>query len=219
MSVPGVESTVCQGVGVGVGVAGGGIVTVALGRLDPLAERGLADVVSDDPCVRVLGIGLDDAALLRCVVGLSPRVIVVGDSVDYALLVGIKSQAPDTGLLVLARMSRLGGTLLLAAGIACVARDAPVADIVEAIRLSAYGQPVLVAADGRRLEPRHVRRLHLLTRRERDVLQHLSRGESAEEIAFALRVRPETIRTHTASIRKKLNVSSKRELIGLQLLS
>jgi DNA-binding NarL/FixJ family response regulator len=162
--------------------------------------------------------GLDDEALLRCVVGLSPRVIVVGDSVDYILLAGIKSQAPKTGLLVLARTSRLGGTLLLAAGIGCVAQDAPVADIIEAIHLSACGQAVLVAADGRRVEPRHARQLHLLTQREREVLQHLSRGESAEEIALALRVRPETIRTHTASIRRKLNVASKRELIGIQML-
>lgn len=199
-------------------VAGCESVTVATGRLDPLAGRGLADAVRDDPRIRVVGLGLDNAALLRCVAGLAPRVIVVSDSVDYAVLAGIKSQAPKTGLLVLARASRLGGTLLLAAGIGCVAQDAPVADIIEAIHLSASGQSVLVAGDGPRVAPRHVRQLHSLTRRERDVLQHLSRGESAEEIALALRVRPETIRTHTASIRRKLNVASKRELIGIQML-
>jgi DNA-binding CsgD family transcriptional regulator len=198
------------------GVDGGRVVRVVLGLLDPLVGRGLLAALNGDVRVRVVGVELGGSELLRCADGLSPGVIVVGDSGEYALLADLKARLPDAGLLVLGRPSRLAGTLLLALSIACVASEAPVLDIVEAIYLTGCGHPVFLTADGQRGESQHVRQWHLLTPREREVLKHLSRGESAAEIALALRRSPATIRSHTSSIRRKLDVSSKRELIGIQ---
>jgi DNA-binding CsgD family transcriptional regulator len=56
-----------------------------------------------------------------------------------------------------------------------------------------------------------------LTPRELEVLEFLSRGQSHAEIAHALQLGVETIRTHSAHIRGKLGVRSKRELIGLPI--
>jgi DNA-binding CsgD family transcriptional regulator len=49
------------------------------------------------------------------------------------------------------------------------------------------------------------------------VLEFLSRGRSHAEIAHALQLSVETVRTHAAHIRGKLEVRNKRELIGLTI--
>jgi len=56
-----------------------------------------------------------------------------------------------------------------------------------------------------------------LTPREAEVLEYLARGQSHGEIAHALQLGVETIRTHSAHIRAKLGVRNKRELIGLTI--
>ena len=49
------------------------------------------------------------------------------------------------------------------------------------------------------------------------MLEFLSRGRSHGEIAHALQLGVETVRTHAAHIRGKLGVQNKRELIGLTI--
>jgi DNA-binding CsgD family transcriptional regulator len=56
----------------------------------------------------------------------------------------------------------------------------------------------------------------LLTPREADVLEHLRQGRSNAEIALALHVSVETVRTHRRNIYRKLGVRTRRELAGLQ---
>jgi DNA-binding CsgD family transcriptional regulator len=57
-----------------------------------------------------------------------------------------------------------------------------------------------------------------LTRRETDVLRYVSRGDkSYAEIALIMGIKVETVRKHTASIRVKLKVKSRRDLVGLRV--
>jgi DNA-binding CsgD family transcriptional regulator len=49
------------------------------------------------------------------------------------------------------------------------------------------------------------------------VLEYLARGQSHGVIAHALQLDVEPVRTHSAHIRAKLGVRSKRELIGLTI--
>lgn len=51
-----------------------------------------------------------------------------------------------------------------------------------------------------------------LTPRELEVLRHVSREASYGEIALAMGIQVETVRKHTASIRKKLDVKELRDL-------
>ena len=55
----------------------------------------------------------------------------------------------------------------------------------------------------------------LLTPREADVLELLQLGRSNAEIALALSVGIETVRTHARSIYRKLGVRTRRELANL----
>jgi DNA-binding CsgD family transcriptional regulator len=56
-----------------------------------------------------------------------------------------------------------------------------------------------------------------LTRRESEVLAHLSRSRSYGEIAVSLSIDVETVRTHARRVRRKLGVRTSRELAGVYI--
>ena len=56
-----------------------------------------------------------------------------------------------------------------------------------------------------------------LTRRERQVLEHLVAGESTQEITQSLEIKPNTLRTHTQRILRKLGVRSRVEAVAVAL--
>jgi two-component system NarL family response regulator len=88
-------------------------------------------------------------------------------------------------------------------------KDAPQADMVEAIR---------AVHNGRRFFPRHIaQRLAErmmrsdLTSRELEVLQMLARGLTNKEIGRALEISGNTVRNHVNNIIEKLDVSDRTE--------
>jgi DNA-binding NarL/FixJ family response regulator len=54
--------------------------------------------------------------------------------------------------------------------------------------------------------------LDALTRREREVLQHIARGYMYKEIALRLHISPKTVEAHVSSVLRKLQLSSRHEL-------
>jgi DNA-binding NarL/FixJ family response regulator len=52
-----------------------------------------------------------------------------------------------------------------------------------------------------------------LTKREREVLDHLGRGLSNKEIATALGCAPKTVECHVTSLLRKYNVDSRLRLV------
>jgi DNA-binding NarL/FixJ family response regulator len=192
-----------------------GLVTAVVGRFEPLVHRGLTQGLREDDQVRVLASDLKVAALERVVAEQAPRVAILNETVDHSLLVRLKSSQPTTGVLILADdPPRLYRTLMLAVGARWLARSASTADVLAAVHLAAEGETALLAADGQRVQPRSLSKEHSLTPRERKVLEQLSKGRSYGEIALALHIGPETVRTHTVRICRKLKVRSKRDLIG-----
>jgi DNA-binding NarL/FixJ family response regulator len=119
---------------------------------------------------------------------------------------------PGTRLLVLAnnpsaaecrQMIGFGAT-------ACLAKSTEARDVLHAIYLASRGLHVLPGGDGdATLEPAGPAPL---TEREADVLELLQRGRSNAEIAAALHVGVETVRTHARHIYRKLGVTTRREL-------
>jgi DNA-binding CsgD family transcriptional regulator len=57
--------------------------------------------------------------------------------------------------------------------------------------------------------------LSALTPRETEILGHLSRSRSYDEIAAILSIDIETVRTHARRVRRKLGLRTSRELIGV----
>ena len=94
---------------------------------------------------------------------------------------------------------------------ACLSKETQARDVLNAIHLASRGLQVLprarpadaaLASSGP--EP--------LTARESDVLALLQDGRSNAEIALALQVGVETVRTHARNIYRKLGVRTRREL-------
>jgi two-component system, NarL family, nitrate/nitrite response regulator NarL len=91
-------------------------------------------------------------------------------------------------------------------------------DVVDAIRRVAAGELVVAPAmtikminmlRGDQQSEEHKNPLKLLTDREREILQLLSRGESNKSIANTLSISYDTVKQHVRHILTKLNLSSR----------
>ncbi|MGH2854343.1 MAG: response regulator transcription factor [Solirubrobacteraceae bacterium] len=183
-----------------------GSVSVVLGRFEALVARGLLQVLREGESFRVVGSDLDGAALERIVARKAPEVAILDEAAvaGPSVLERVRAIRPTIGIVVFAhRPTRPYRARVYAAGAACLPKDVCAAEILATIRLVAEGKhPAEVAA---------------LTLREAEVLECIQAGQTRTEIAHTLQIGVETVRTHTASVRHKLGVRHKRELIGLPI--
>jgi DNA-binding NarL/FixJ family response regulator len=93
-------------------------------------------------------------------------------------------------------------------------------ELVEAVRAVASGRKFFsesisesIITDYINEHPKDIkRRFPMISPREREILQLLSQGNNAKEIAFALNVSPKTVDAHRQKIKKKLNLGTVAEL-------
>jgi DNA-binding NarL/FixJ family response regulator len=202
-----------------------GYVTVVLGRVDPLLSYGLQNLLTATGHFLILHDCLEDAAIERVVVEQAPRVVILDETAGHDLLACLKSHQPSLGVLVLVhRPPPVIGTTLVAIGATCVARNASLADIVTAVQLAAKGEPLFFSGNGDQLARNGDQLARsgptvagVLTKRETETFELLRLGWSYARIGRALQVSPETARTHTISICRKLSVKGKQRLIGVSL--
>jgi DNA-binding NarL/FixJ family response regulator len=99
-----------------------------------------------------------------------------------------------------------------------VLKEAPLADLVRAVKLVAAGgtyvDPVLA---GSLATADAAEKLPALTQRERDVLRLLADGLSNEEIGKALFISPETVRTHVRKAMEKLDADTRTQAVAVAL--
>lgn len=101
-------------------------------------------------------------------------------------------------------------------------KDAPVRQLVDAIRIIAGGEALLSpsvtrrlieAFIGRRPRPSTAISLDSLTPRELEVLAHMAKGLSNREIAERLFVGDSTVKTHVARIFQKLHLRDRAQAV------
>jgi len=146
---------------------------------------------------------------------------------SVASLVTVLLEGGSTSVVVLAPEVREPEMLaaLEAGALGYVSREEQVDRLVYDVRGALNGQaclprdklaPVLrLLIDRRRAEDQRTERLRRLSRREHEVLTHLGRGLSNDEIASALFVSRATVRTHVQNILRKLQVHSRLEAIAV----
>ncbi len=192
-------------------------ITVAIARFEDLLALGLRALLTDDPTVSIVA---QDIAYERLSVVLRahrPNVLIVdaGALRDLAQVRELSVQHPHTRLVLFADgLSAAEAAQLLAFGAsACLARDTQARDVRNTIHLASRGLQVtpLAAHDASAARARDP----LLTQREGDVLLLLREGQGNAQIALALQISVETVRTHARSIYRKLGVASRRALIAL----
>ncbi|MHB8241955.1 MAG: response regulator transcription factor [Solirubrobacteraceae bacterium] len=190
--------------------------TLVVGSFDPVVRPGLSHALRSDPRFAVLVEDLDGSDLEGVVRSQRPSVVLVANIVGCLALEGLRGSWPSAAVVVfVAAPASSYGWLLLALGASCVAQGTSVDALLDAIHFAGCGGRVFVAEDGERVEREPADVTSLLTARELVILEHLNDGDSYASIALALGIAIETVRKHAASIRRKLNISRRVELVGL----
>lgn len=192
-------------------------ITVAIARFEDLLALGLRTLLQGDPSVDIVAADIAPGRLDVVLRAHRPRVLIldVGRLRDLAQVRELSVAHPQTRLVLLGQglSSAESGQLLAFGASACLAKDTQARDVQNAIHLASRGLQLMPLGaqepDGPPIcDP-------LLTHREGDVLLLLRQGQSNAQIALALQVGVETVRTHARSIFRKLGVSSRRALIAL----
>jgi len=193
------------------------LITMVIGRFEDLIGRGLLSLISEDANIELLAADVDLDVLDATLAQQAPKVAIInfGSLRSPVEVNRLHKRHPETRLLVLAnRPSPSECNQMLAFGAtACLSKETQARDILNAIHLASRGLHVLPRTSSdfapEPLGP------ELLTPREADVLEHLQAGRSNAEIALALSVSVETVRTHRRNIYRKLGVRTRRELASL----
>jgi DNA-binding NarL/FixJ family response regulator len=194
-----------------------GPVTILLSRFEDLVSAGLRTLIAGDPNLRIVAADVGADQLDAFIAEHAPRVTILnfGALRAPAELRRLHAAHPDTHVIVLANHPTPGecSQLIALGATACLGKDVQGRDVLNAIHLASRGLHVLPHAKPASavagLLP------DVLTPREADVLDQLQLGRSNGEIAAALCVSIETVRTHTRAVFRKLGVHSRRELSGL----
>jgi DNA-binding NarL/FixJ family response regulator len=191
--------------------------TVVAGKFEDLIAKGLEAVVGDDPDLDLVAHDVPLSEIESVAARHAPAVVLLNFSaLDSPVEVhALAQRLPEARIVVLAsRPTAAECTQMLSFGATgCLSKETEARDVVNAIHLASRGMHVLprsAAAGG------GVDRLGMegteLTAREAEVLELLQDGCTNSEIAEALTIGIETVRTHARSIYRKLGVPSRREL-------
>ena len=191
-------------------------ITIVLARFDDLFARGLRELIETDPNLVVVAAEVEYQRIPVVLRAQRPDVAILdmGALVKLAEVRELRAGHPDTRLVLLANGPSIEECVqLLAFGAsACLGRNTQSRDVLNAIHLASRGLQLMPSATGEgggsSAAP------SLLTPREAEVLPLLQQGRSNAQIALALHVGVETVRTHARNIYRKLGVSSRRELAG-----
>lgn len=189
-------------------------ITVILARFDDLFAKGLREVIESDPSLCIVAADVEHRRIPVVLRAHRPDVAIldVGALAKLAEVRELSGRHAATRLIMLARDPSIEEcALLLAFGAsACLGRDTQSRDVLNAIHLASRGLQVVPRVGPNRVADRSGGQR--LTKREAEVLPLLQHGRSNAQIALALRVGIETVRTHARNIYRKLGVSSRREL-------
>jgi DNA-binding NarL/FixJ family response regulator len=192
------------------------LVTVLLGRFETLVGIGLTGVLRSDRRISVLASDLESKALQREARRRLPRVAIVDEAHEPLLLTGLKANQPAIGVMVLAhKPSQEFGMRVLASGATCISRSATAAEILASVHLTAKGGRVFTAPEDGELKRHGPRRHPDLTVRESEVLALILAKQTNAEIARALQISVNTVKSHITNVRRKLGVGSKWECYDL----
>jgi DNA-binding NarL/FixJ family response regulator len=193
-------------------------VSVVISRFEDLVGHGLRALVGEDPYLEIVADDVPHAQLPRVLDSTGTRVAIVnfGSLRSPIEVRDMHAAHPGTRLVVLANHPSPSecNQMLAFGATACLSKETQARDILNAIHLASRGLHVLprTAREFGLTEPPGP---ELLTPREADVLELLQQGQSNAQIAMALSVGVETVRTHARNIYRKLGVKTRRELATL----
>lgn len=170
----------------------------------------------------VVGRARDGVSALAEIKGTKPDIALVDYRMPHLsgveLIEQIQRAAPETLIAVYTADTdqSIVGAVFDAGANALILKDAPLADLAQALRTICDGQryidPALapVMLNGAAGKP-------ALTPRESEVLSHIADGLSHDEIGARLSISPETVRTHVRKACERLNARTRTHAVATAL--
>ena len=192
-----------------------------------IVRSGVRLLLQAEPDIEVVGEALNGHEAVALAESLRPDVVLMDiampgtDGLEATRQ--IKARFPDTHVLVLTmhRSDEYFFEMLKAGASGYVLKGAETNELIGAIRAVARGEVFLYPTMAKQLLQDYLNRLKegaglsqpTLTPREREILRLLAEGYSNKEIAERLIVSPSTIHSHRTNLMRKLNLSSRHDLI------
>lgn len=192
-----------------------GVTTIALVDDHRVVSRSLQAYLESFPDLKVVGIAVSGEELLERLAAWKPHVV-LQDLLLPGGLNGIETTrrimecAPATRVVALTASTdeaRMMGVLRAGAA-GYVRKDAEPEVLLAAVRAVARGRTYIDPSVGRQLQRVDGQPL---TPRETDVLRHVALGLSNRDIAAALGIGEETVKTHVAHVFSKLQVENRAQ--------
>lgn len=193
-----------------------------------IVRRGLRSLIETDPGLTVVGEAADGLEALRLCEQHQPDILIVDvgmpklNGIDVAARAQKLDRPPRTLILSMHSDEAYIIRALAAGARAYLLKDATDEDLLPAIRAVASGKPFFSPAVTAVLVEDYLRQLqargladsyHLLTDREKQVLQLLAEGRSNKEVATLLELSLSTVETHRANLMQKLNLHNTAEIV------
>jgi two-component system response regulator NreC len=192
-----------------------------------IVRAGVRLLVEAEPDMEVVGEALNGIQAVTLTESLRPDVILMDiampDLNGLEATRQIKVRFPEVHVLVLTmhRSDDYFFEVLKAGASGYVLKAAETNELIGAIRAVARGEVFLYPTVARQLLRDYLNRLNepggaagpALTPREKEILRLLAEGYSNKEIADRLVVSPSTIHSHRTNLMRKLNLSSRHDLI------
>ncbi|MBE0609029.1 MAG: response regulator transcription factor [Dehalococcoidia bacterium] len=184
-----------------------------------VVRQGLKMFLLDDPDFEVIGEAQNGAEALKLAHDLKPDVILMDllmPVMDGITAIGhVRRECPDTEVIALTSVLEDASVVgaVRAGAIGYLLKDTQADELIRSIKAAANGQVQLSPQAAARLvrEVRAPESPETLTERETDVLRLLAQGKANKEIAQALIIGENTVKTHVSSILLKLGVQSRTQ--------
>ncbi|MBM7788288.1 DNA-binding NarL/FixJ family response regulator [Tenggerimyces flavus] len=198
----------------------------------PLLRTGFKMILESEPDIAVVGEAGDGEKAVSEARALQPDVVLMDirmprmDGVEATRQITGTDRSSSVKVLVLTTfdLDEYIVEALKAGASGFLLKDVPPDDLVEAIRIVARGDAVVAPGVTRRLLDRFAQNLSSpnekvndlvarLTEREREVLRHVARGLSNNEIAGELFVSETTVKTHVGNVLAKLGLRDRVQAV------
>jgi two-component system response regulator NreC len=199
---------------------GGEPITIVLAEDHRVVRAGLRLLLDGQPEFSVVAETADVASTERRVASQPPDVLVLDvdmpDGSSIPAIPRIRAVAPETRIVVLTMHTEpsFAREALRAGATGFVLKEAPEAELIDAIRAVAAGRTYLNPDLGARMAAERAGPPDDLSARELEVLGLIALGYTNGEIASRLYLSVRTVESHRAHIQQKTQRSSRSELVA-----